>query len=429
MTSSPTETAGHARAGLGHDPGQVAALAGRERGRPLACSRPARILASPGLIPAALTWTSTWPAPGRRARHIHHLQDVDPPYSSNRTAFTGVLLSPGLLSRSSQPPATPPICRPTLAPGACRRPRRVPLWPKAGIVRGWWRWPPTRRRCGPRSPWRPAGSWPLTGAEAGDGVWGECQGSAAAPYRTAVDLSGPAYRCSCPSRKFPCKHALALLLLWSDGAVANARRRARTGLRLGSPLGRRGSVTPTDPKAARRPRGRAPPGRATRGPGRVRPGRTRPVAVRSGPSGPGGQPAVRLPALGRHRRPHGRRAGAGPGRTPPRPGRGPALRPRLGGQAAGGVRAAPAARHRLPRAGRAAATAAGHRPVADRLHRAPGRRPGQRPPVRDHWHVLARRDLDRDRIRTRRVWLRGARSGRYALVLSFARPASRSTTR
>src|SRR5260370_804755 len=29
-----------------------------------ACSRPARILASPGLMPAALTWTSTWPGPG-----------------------------------------------------------------------------------------------------------------------------------------------------------------------------------------------------------------------------------------------------------------------------------------------------------------------------------------------------------------------------
>jgi hypothetical protein len=41
-------------------------------------------------------------------------------------------------------------------------------------------------------------------------------------------------------------------------------------------------------------------------------------------------------------------------------------------------------------------------------------------PVRDHWHVLARRDLDADRLRTRRVWLRGRASGRYALVLSFA---------
>jgi hypothetical protein len=43
-------------------------------------------------------------------------------------------------------------------------------------------------------------------------------------------------------------------------------------------------------------------------------------------------------------------------------------------------------------------------------------------PVRDRWHVLARRDLDQDRLRTRRVWLRGHKTGRYALVLSFAAP-------
>jgi hypothetical protein len=41
-------------------------------------------------------------------------------------------------------------------------------------------------------------------------------------------------------------------------------------------------------------------------------------------------------------------------------------------------------------------------------------------PVRDRWHVLARRDLESDRIRTRRTWLRGRRTGRPALVLSFA---------
>src|SRR5262249_32647954 len=33
------------------------------------------------------------------------------------------------------------------------------------------------------------------------------------PYRTAIDLAGPAFRCTCPSRKFPCKHALGLFLL------------------------------------------------------------------------------------------------------------------------------------------------------------------------------------------------------------------------
>src|SRR5262245_9167559 len=44
-------------------------------------------------------------------------------------------------------------------------------------------------------------------------AWGEGQGSGATPYRTQIDLSEPAFRCSCPSRKFPCKHALGLFLL------------------------------------------------------------------------------------------------------------------------------------------------------------------------------------------------------------------------
>jgi hypothetical protein len=50
-------------------------------------------------------------------------------------------------------------------------------------------------------------------------VWGLCQGSGKQPYETAVDLSEPAYKCSCPSRKFPCKHAVGLMLLWVNGEV------------------------------------------------------------------------------------------------------------------------------------------------------------------------------------------------------------------
>ncbi len=76
------------------------------------------------------------------------------------------------------------------------------------------------------------GPWSGTGATE-TLLWGRCQGSGRTPYQVSIDLSGPAYRCSCPSRKFPCKHALALLLLWvrgpdavgdsgtADGAVAD----------------------------------------------------------------------------------------------------------------------------------------------------------------------------------------------------------------
>ena len=41
-------------------------------------------------------------------------------------------------------------------------------------------------------------------------------------------------------------------------------------------------------------------------------------------------------------------------------------------------------------------------------------------PVRDHWQVLGRRDVELDRVRGRRTWLRGRKTGRPALVLSFA---------
>ena len=47
-------------------------------------------------------------------------------------------------------------------------------------------------------------------------VWGLCAGSGSKPYQAQVDLTEPAFKCSCPSRKFPCKHALGLLLLWAS---------------------------------------------------------------------------------------------------------------------------------------------------------------------------------------------------------------------
>jgi hypothetical protein len=54
-----------------------------------------------------------------------------------------------------------------------------------------------------------------------DGTWllGACQGSAKAPYQVSVDLinpSAPVGRCTCPSRKFPCKHALGLMFSYLD---------------------------------------------------------------------------------------------------------------------------------------------------------------------------------------------------------------------
>ena len=51
-------------------------------------------------------------------------------------------------------------------------------------------------------------------------LWGQCKGSGKNPYQVCADLAASAFRCSCPSRKFPCKHAVGLLHLWCDGAAA-----------------------------------------------------------------------------------------------------------------------------------------------------------------------------------------------------------------
>ena len=53
-------------------------------------------------------------------------------------------------------------------------------------------------------------------------VWGRCRGSSREPYDTMVDHVDVAWRCTCPSRSQPCKHALALLAMWVRGQVPAA---------------------------------------------------------------------------------------------------------------------------------------------------------------------------------------------------------------
>ena len=101
--------------------------------------------------------------------------------------------------------------------------------------------------------------WSELGQDEG-AVWGLCQGSGKKPYQTQVDLSEPAFRCSCPSRKFPCKHALGLLLLRAadDAAVPRAAARpgwveewqSSRGQRAGRAAARKErAATPPDPAA------------------------------------------------------------------------------------------------------------------------------------------------------------------------------------
>jgi hypothetical protein len=91
----------------------------------------------------------------------------------------------------------------------------------------------------------------------GTAAWGECRGSAAQPYRACIDLAEPAFRCSCPSRKLPCKHALGLFLILAGepGAIGRTEppdwvrdwleKRADRAVRAARP-----AEPPADPAAA-----------------------------------------------------------------------------------------------------------------------------------------------------------------------------------
>jgi SWIM zinc finger len=67
------------------------------------------------------------------------------------------------------------------------------------------------RKLGTPAPWQTLGG-------NDDAYWGECKGSAL--YQVRVARHDLAAKCSCPSRKFPCKHALGLLVLAATAPTA-----------------------------------------------------------------------------------------------------------------------------------------------------------------------------------------------------------------
>jgi hypothetical protein len=280
------------------------------------------------------------------------------------------------------------------------------------------------------------GFWPLAGAAEPHALWGECRGSAAAPYRTVVDLSGPAYQCSCPSRKFPCKHVLALLLLWAEGSVkdddppdwaanwlaARAAKSSRAAAReLADPKDREDlealeALDPKagDPKAAIR---RAEQREARVAAGLAELDRWLCDQVRQGL-------AASQQAGYRHWDDIAARMVDAQA-----PGLAERLRtlatvPYSGSGWDGRLLEEYALLRLLVVAYRRQAELSPQlrdtvrSRIGFTVRRADVLAGGQ--PVRDQWQVLARRDLDQDRLRTRRVWLRGHKTGRYALVLSFA---------
>lgn len=85
--------------------------------------------------------------------------------------------------------------------------------------------------------------WSGTGVSE-QAVWGRCRN-----YQTSVRFDGPAYGCSCPSRKTPCKHALGLLLLWSSGSLPAGQAPDWVVSSAPAPRGPR-KTTVADPAAA-----------------------------------------------------------------------------------------------------------------------------------------------------------------------------------
>ena len=63
-----------------------------------------------------------------------------------------------------------------------------------------------------------ANLWPLL-AGAQTLVWGECQGSGSSPYRVMCSEADFGFKCTCPSRKLPCKHVLALMWMRAEGVL------------------------------------------------------------------------------------------------------------------------------------------------------------------------------------------------------------------
>ncbi|HEX2205263.1 MAG TPA: SWIM zinc finger family protein [Longimicrobium sp.] len=265
--------------------------------------------------------------------------------------------------------------------------------------------------------------WGALGRDA-RALWGECQGSGSKPYQTAVDEAGPGFRCTCPSRKFPCKHALGLLFLHAGrpGAVPEgapppwvaewiAGREARAEKKAAPPSG--------EPAKAPDPEAQAK--RAARRDERVAAGveeaaRWMEDVVRQGfgtlasrPRGFWETVAARLvdaqaPGAARRVREMAPLPHSGDG-WPDR------LLERLGRL------------HLLAEAFRRLDALPG--PAQDEVRAALGWTVRQEEVaaaegVRDRWAVLGQRVEEEDRLLVRRTWLRGEETGRGALLLAFA---------
>jgi hypothetical protein len=293
--------------------------------------------------------------------------------------------------------------------------------------------------------------WASTGA--GErALWGSFRGTAAEPYSTVVDHVEVGFRCTCASRRRPCKHAIALLLLWARGHVAEhpppahveawiaSRALASAGGAVSDDLG----PGAADPDGV--PRGDGDPGRAEADAGDVDHDPPPPPPDRDERDAARDDRVARMMAglseLDRWLDDRIRTGLADPALA--RYNTWDALAARLVDAQAGSlanrirrlaglVGASPTWHdevlaelgllHLLSRAGRRLGSLPS--PLADAVATTVGWQVRQADvlagvPDTDRWVVAGRSDQREDRIEVRRHWLRGTRSGRWALVLSFA---------
>jgi len=267
-----------------------------------------------------------------------------------------------------------------------------------------------------------ARQWSTLGRHA-DAIWGEIKGSGSKPYQTRIDLREPAFKCTCPSRKFPCKHGIGLMLIfarevnafpdtampdwvseWLSGREQRAEKKAEYAA----------TPQPMDAEAQRK--------RADQREGRIATGLDQinlwlQDLVRSGLAQAQSQPAslwdamaarlvdAQAPGLARLVNNIEEALRSGPGCE---------ARALHAIASLDLVRRAYGSRERLPDE------------VVNELRSAVGwtvREEGvvaSATAVHDRWFVLGSRMTIEDRLRVRRTWLQGLESRRTALVLDFA---------
>jgi hypothetical protein len=261
-----------------------------------------------------------------------------------------------------------------------------------------------------------ADAWSGVGQRAG-AAWGWCQGTATRPYRTLVALEQARQSCSCPSRRAPCKHVTGLLGLLAGGDVPEVGEVPDdvAAWLAAAPVQRARRVpggAPADPAAAA--------ARAAQRAERVRLGLEE-LDVWLSDQVRGGLAVLQRGGYGPVDRVAARMVDA---QAPGVAGMLRALPSRFVGddwpartlEHLAQVRLLVAAHRRLadlpPGLAETVRSRVGY-PVAKESVLAG-------PPVRDRWAALASVDSLDQQLTSRRVWLRGTTTGRWALLLSFA---------